>query len=504
MAGPALLTIRGLSKTFSGQTALSGVDFEVLSGEVHGLVGENGAGKSTLIKIVAGIYEPDSGTIELDGRTVHPNQDKLPIAFMHQEVGLVDTMTVGENVALTLGFPSRGGLIQWGRLWGQTEQAYAQLNLRAPDPKGLVGSLSPGDKAILGIVRALARTPRLLVLDEPTAYLTLPDVKRLFDALRRLRAAGTSTILVTHRLHELFEIADRVSVLRNGALVMSSTVAGTSPAAIGEAMLGRRLVALDAAPSASSLGEVVAEIKGVVVHGAKPVSFDIRRGEVLGLVGLRGSGHERIGRAICGDEEIERGEINLGGTALSSRGRHVGRRLREGVALLPADRQREGVFSGMTISENLFPSAATRAGGWHVSVQGEKRRARSLVERFGIRPPDSSEIIDHLSGGNQQRVLLARWFAEPKRLLVIEEPTAGVDVGAKFAIAQYVRGAADKGQAVLIVSSDFEEVAMLCDRVLVFVRGATATELAGKAITEEHVAMACMGAGGHASRVAQA
>jgi ribose transport system ATP-binding protein len=481
---PAALEICGLTKRFLGTLALDGVDLSISPGEIQALVGENGAGKSTLIKILAGIHLPDGGEIRLKGAIVHPHLHHLPISFVHQDLGLVDDLSVGENLALVTGFPRRYGLIDWRRVWSAARGIYQVMSIEPPDPRMQVGSLSTAGKAILGIVRALSRQTEIMVLDEPTAALPEPDAAHLFDVLRRLRSQGTSIIYVTHRLNELFGLADRVTVLRDGRRVRSAGITALTPAALVHDMLGRDVEIAHAASSTEDTADPMLEVEELRVEGLGPLSFRIGHGEIVGLIGLPGAGQSLIGRAVFGAISPDAGRIRLAGEPLPT-GERVCDRVARGIALLASDRGRESAFSGMSVGENLFPNPVLRGRSpWRaVSPARERREAAQAMERFDVRPRDPTALIDWLSGGNQQKVFVGRWLASGSRLFIMEEPTAGVDVGAKFALHQLLRDAARAGAAIMVVSSDFEEVAGLCDRALVLGRGRITGELRGERLT---------------------
>ncbi len=444
------------------------------------MVGENGAGKSTLIKILAGIHKPDSGEIRLHGEPVQPFLHPPPIAFVHQDLGLVDELSVGENVALVAGFPRRHGLIDWGRVWTSAREIYAALNIEAPNPKATVESLGAAGRALLGIVRALARPSEIIVLDEPTASLPEPDARHLFSVLRTLRGSGRSIIYVSHRLNELFGLADQVSVLRDGRHVRTAPIDAVTPRGLVQDMLGREIDLSGTAHAARSQSQPLLEVADLRIEGHGPISFRIAPGEVVGLVGLRGAGQALIGRAIFGAAQPETGEIRLDGAPLPP-GEGIAARIARGVALLPGDRGRESAFSGMSLRENILPNPRIiGAPAWRfVSPSRERQRVATQLDRFDVRPPDPNALIDWLSGGNQQKVFVGRWLQSKARVLVMEEPTVGVDVGAKFAIHGLLRQAAEAGAGVLVVSSDFEEVASLCDRALVVARGRIVAALEG-------------------------
>jgi ribose transport system ATP-binding protein len=479
-----LLAARGITKRFFGALALDAASFELRPGEIHALIGENGAGKSTFIKILAGVYQADSGELQLDGKAVDPAVNALPLAFVHQDLALVDDLSVGENIALIAGYPRKGGLIDWTAVMRQVAPLYATMNVEPPDPERLVITLSLSEKAILGIVRTLAGKPRALVLDEPTAALPEADAQRLFEAVRRLRDAGTSIIYVSHRLNELFGLADRVTVFRDGRHVHTTDIAQTNPERLIEQMLGRSIESVEIARHDTARRPAVLRVDELVVEGRGPLSFDASPGEVVGLVGLRGGGQEAAGRAIFGALATDAGRIVLDGRELP-RTDDIGARIRAGIVLLAGDRMRESTFPGMTLAENLFPNPLIASRGlWQPrAIAAEREAVYARLEQFDVRPRNPASLIDWLSGGNQQKVCLARWLEARARVVILEEPTAGVDIGAKLSIHQMLRKAAADGAAVIVVSSDLEEVAAVCDRALVIDRGRVASEVAGEALT---------------------
>ena len=481
---PPAISIRGLTKTFLSTLALDHVDLTIGRGEIHALVGENGAGKSTLIKTLAGLYEPDEGEIRIDGKVIQPRAEAVPISFVHQDLGLVDDLSIGENVALVAGFPRRYGFISWKRIWTQTQDIYAAMGVDAPDPRALVGTLSAANKAVLGIVRALSQQTSIVVLDEPTASLPGPDAQHLFDILKRLRASGTSILYVSHRLNELFDLVDNVTILRDGRHVRSSSIKALTPDAIVRDMLGHDLeLHHNSTPDARQQSTLL-DVLDLCTGDQGPLSFSVAAGEVVGLVGLRGAGHETIGRSIFGAQRQSSGVVRLGGEEIAA-DLSIADRIAKGIALLPGDRLHESAIGGMTVRENLFPNVAKSAGDlFHpLRLDHESSRVMSVLDRFDVRPRNESALIDWLSGGNQQKVFVGRWLQTGARLYIMEEPTAGVDIGAKGTIHRILRDIAAKGAAVLVVSSDFEEVASLCDRALVIARGTISAELFGASLT---------------------
>lgn len=481
---PPAILIRGLTKRFLSTLALDQVDLLIGRGEIHALVGENGAGKSTLIKTLAGLYKPDEGEIYIDGTLLQPYAEAVPVSFVHQDLGLVDDLSIGENVALVAGFPRKCGFISWKRVWAQAEDIYITMGVDAPDPRALVGSLSAASKAVLGIVRALSQQASIVVLDEPTASLPGPDAQHLFDILKRLRASGTSILYVSHRLNELFGLADKVTILRDGRHVRTSSIATLTPDAIVRDMLGHDLE-LHHNPSPDRQQALpLLEVSNLCTGDQGPLSFTVTAGEVLGLVGLRGAGHETIGRSIFGARRQSSGVVRLGGKEITA-DLSIAARIAAGIALLSGDRLKESAIGGMTLRENLFPNAAKSAGGLFrpLRLDRETSRVATVLDRFDVRPRNESALIDWLSGGNQQKVFVGRWLETGARLYIMEEPTAGIDIGAKGMIHRILRDIAAQGAAVLVVSSDFEEVASLCDRALVIARGTIAAELSGSSLT---------------------
>jgi ribose transport system ATP-binding protein len=493
MADPAvLLQVRGLSKHFGGTLALDAVDVDFAAGEVHALLGENGAGKSTLIKILAGVYRADAGEVLWRGRAIDPAADRLPIAFIHQELGLVDTMTVAENISLVAGYPRRGALIDWR---GAHDAAAGVLERMGGGIAAAtrVGSLPAAGKAIVAIARALAVRADILVLDEPTAALPEADVARLLDVLRRLREQGVGLIYVTHRLDEVFRIADRVTVLRDGRRVATSPIAETAPAALVQAIIGRRLDDLFAAPPPPG-AEIALGVRDLAARGVGPVSFDLRRGEVLGLVGLRGAGHDIAGRAIFGDILPEAGRIEAAGSILRAAGPRTA--IARGIGFVSSKRREESMAPSLSARENLYMNPSMVGVGLLHPIQpgAEQARALGVLQRLSVRPPDTERPIITFSGGNQQKVILSRWMESGCRVLVLEEPTFGVDVGSKAQIYGLLRAACAAGLAVLLVSSDFEEVVGLSHRALVFDRGRVAVELPREKLSVERLTEAASGA----------
>jgi ribose transport system ATP-binding protein len=471
----ALLEMRGITKQFTGTLALDAVDFSVRRGEVHALLGQNGAGKSTLIKIMAGVYPRDRGQTLYAGASVDPETHTLPIAFIHQDLGLVDSMTVAENVAILAGYARRFGLIDWRAVAAASLDALRLMGSHL-DPKMLVAGLTAAEKSIVAIARALAVHAEILVLDEPTAALPEADVAHLLAALDRLRSNGIGIVYVSHRLDEVFRIADRVTVLRDGRNVRTAAIHEITADDLVFDIVGRALERGFEPPAVGS-GDDVLTVQDLVVDATGPVSFSARPGEILGLVGLRGAGHHAIGRAIFGALAPSAGTVRLDGQVLAPGGPEAA--MAAGIGFVSSKRGEESLAANMAVRENLFLNPVLTG---HPLLQllrprDERHAAGGLIDRFSIRPNDGERPVATLSGGNQQKVVVARWLAATVRVLILEEPTIGVDVGSKAEIYALLQQALASGMVVLLISSDFEEIERVCHRALVFNRGRIGAEV---------------------------
>lgn len=476
-----LVRLRGLSKRFGGTLALDSVDLDIRRGSVLALLGPNGAGKSTLIKVLAGVHQADTGEVTVAGHPLGSHAATRNMSFIHQDLGLVPWMTVAENIALGTGYPRRCGLISWRRTRERCDEAL-RIVAGHLDADARIARLGPSERSLVAIARALATRAELIVLDEPTATLPAADCARLFDVLHTLRERGHGILYVSHRLDEVYRVADTFAVLRDGRLVDRGPLAGHSPdrlvhAIVGHAPAGR-------APGTSpAAGPPLLRLAGVRTVSTGEVSLDLRAGEILGMVGLTGAGHMELGRALAGARPILGGQVLLDGRPFHPRTVHSA--LASGVGFVAANRQEEGCAADLTVRENFLanPRAAGAPAAHWISPRRERAEATALIDRFSVHPRDSEVPIATLSGGNQQKVMVGRWLRGHLRLLVLEEPTAGVDVGAKATIHRLLADALASGLAVLLISTDFEEVADVCHRALVFVRGSVSTELSGAALT---------------------
>jgi ribose transport system ATP-binding protein len=490
-ASAPLLDMRGITKAFPGTIALDRVDFAVAAGEIHALVGENGAGKSTLIKILADVHEADAGDILIAGRP-RATYANPPISFIHQDLGLVGAMTVAENIAIVAGYPRPRGLISWR---GAREHAVALLRSIGSDvdPDDRVATLSSADQSLVAIARATAVAADILILDEPTASLPVADVRRLFDTLRTLRARGLGIVFVTHRLDEVFQLADRVTVIRDGRNVITTRVADTNPGELIRHIVGRDLSDMFGSPAPPESASLL-DVRALRVNGVGPIDLRLRSGEILGLVGLRGAGQDAVARALFGAMPDWSGDIRFDGDPIRPRDPAAAMRL--GIAFVSGKRAEESIAASLTVRENVYPNpviVGTALLGW-LAKGRERRRIVDAVRRFNIRPPDPERSVGTLSGGNQQKTVLARWLEADSRLLLLEEPTSGVDVGAKAEIYALLRQHAARGRGVVLVSSDFEEIAGLCHRALVFRRGRVVAEAPREQLTVGRLTQLATGA----------
>ena len=486
-----LLAVTGLAKRFGGTQALRGVDFSVEPGEIHALLGANGAGKSTLIKILAGVYTADGGSIRIGGAPLEAAGSRERISFVHQDLGLIETMSVGENMAMGYGYPRRWPFIDWRAVNGRAARALDHLGSPLPLDRP-VAELSRAEKSIVAIARALSGDASLLVLDDPTASLPEADVGKLFRILKRLAGHGVSVIYVTHRLDEVFRIATAVTVIRDGRTVAVYRPLTATPEQLVTDIVGKAPAARTVERRQSTAARAL-EVRDLRVGHAGPVSFEVGVGEIVGLAGLRGQGHETVGRGLAGVIRREGGEILLAGKAvrLASPADAIAHR----IGFATGKRAEEALAPTLNVKENLFlnPVNFGRAAFGLRSRSGETEAARAILRKFDVRPPDPDREINTLSGGNQQKVVLARWAGQRYRLLVLEDPTIGVDVGAKAQIYRMMTEDAAAGTATVVVSSDLDELVQICDRVLAFSRGRIVAELGRAELTVEALTRAVGG-----------
>ena len=501
------LEARGLTKSFGGTQALRGVDLTLLPGEVHGLLGENGSGKSTLIKILAGFHASDAGELWIDGEAVRLPLEtgqfrELGMSFVHQQLGLVESLSVLENLRVADLASSRSRFrISWRRERARARETFARYGLRL-DPRAVVGDLKPVERALLAIVRAIeenrsAGRGGVVVLDEPTVFLPREGIERLFSLVREAAAGGAAILFVSHDLDEVREITDRVTVLRDGALVGTVVTAEASETQFVEMIIGRRLAAMaEPAHHDRSTKTVGVEVAGVSGASVRDVAFEMHEGEVVGLTGLLGSGFEEVPYLLYGARPAASGRLTIHGVAYELPHLTPHAALDAGMALIPADRPNDGCVGSLPVSENV--SLAVLGEYWGRGMLDRRRMRReagALMRQFDVRPADPSLPYGALSGGNQQKALLAKWFQTGPRLLLLDEPTQGVDVGARQQIYEQIRDATEsRGMHVLCASSDYEQLSVLCDRVIVFGRGRIWRELVGTEVTKERIVEQCYAA----------
>lgn len=500
-----VLALRNLSKSFGGSQALKSVDLTILPGEVHGLLGENGSGKSTLIKILNGFHAPDPGAVlEVGGVAVPlplaPGQFReLGLSFVHQDLGLVLELNVLENLRVSELIAQRGAWISWRSERRRARETFARYNFDL-DPSVPVSELTPTERALLAIVRAVEgiRVAQhtsgsghgLLILDEPTVFLPREGTDQLFRIVRDIVSNGDASVLfVSHDLDEVREVTDRVTVLRDGRLQGTVVTASTTEAELVEMIIGRRLSSLALEPNGLGDHAVDVSIRGLSGGVLHDIDIDVRRGEILGLTGLIGSGFEDVPYYLFGAWRCRKGTLSTHGILFDLAAMTPDRAVANGFVLLPADRQRDGSIASLPVGDNIMLQVLRAyRGPYGLRTRSMKRRAQELLHQFDVRPPDPTLTYESLSGGNQQKALLAKWLQSNPQLIFLHEPTQGVDVGARAQIFGMLGEAARSGACVLVASSDYEQLAAICDRVIVLARGRISTEISGDEVTKERIA----------------
>ncbi|PVX81314.1 sugar ABC transporter ATP-binding protein [Paraburkholderia unamae] len=491
------LVMRNISKHFGGVQALRNVSLEAHGGQVHALMGENGAGKSTLMKILAGAYTPDEGEISLDGQRLTIDSPHAAqahgISVIHQEFSLAKHLSVAENIFLhDLG--AGRTIINWSKLKARAREQLDALGFGELDVSRPVATLSVAEQQIVEICKALSRTSRVLVFDEPTAVLTARETTRLFALLERLKRDGVCIIYISHRLEEIFHLCDSATVLKDGAFVSTVRIADIDEHRLVQLMVGRELGDLFPARDAR-IGETRLDIRDLCAgERVRDVSFHARAGEVLGFSGLVGAGRTETMRAIFGADRRDSGEIRVDGRLIAhlKRPRHG---IESGIGMLPEDRKQQGVLLNMPIRVNAMMKPRNTLARLRCVLdhRAERAQTRELIKRLRVKARDTEIDVSTLSGGNQQKVALMKWLSNGCRVLILDEPTRGVDIGAKIEIYQVINDLARAGVAVIVVSSDMPEIIGLCDRVLVMRAGRIAGELSGPAINEKSLISLAMG-----------
>ena len=457
-----ILRIQGISKSFTDTKALDGVSIDIYKGEIHALLGENGAGKSTLIKILCGVYNCTDGSFVYKGENIGLDTGRLSLSVVHQDLGLVDEMSVAENIAQVIGYQKKGMFISWKKTREKVLEVLKKMECGI-NPDVEVSSLSAAEKSMVAISRALINETDILILDEPTATLPQKDVDKLFQMLRRLKDQGIAIIYVSHRLDEIFEISQKITVLRNGKLVKTALTEEMTPEQLVYDLLGR-------------------EIETAVSEKAGAVSEEI-------LLELRkvNTGHHEVGRCIWGVEPKDSGEILINGEPVQIR--EPAEAIRKGIGFVSSKRKEEGMAEELTVRENLYanPYAVLKERFPIIHLKKEQEAGRRVIDAFSIKTPDEEAAIGTLSGGNQQKVMVARWFEARSDILILEEPTIGVDIGAKMDIYKFMGLLLKEGKGVILISSDVEEVCNIAHRVILFDRGGVLGEVTGKKINRTYL-----------------
>jgi ribose transport system ATP-binding protein len=493
MTESPILEMRGIRKVFPGVVALSNVDFDLLPGEVHALVGENGAGKSTLIKIISGLYQRDDGTIRVNDKEVDFKSPADAIAerikVVYQELDLVPTLSVAENVFLGSYPRGRYGSVDWRALRRQTTQLLASLGLDI-DPQTPVGQLRVAEQQLVEIARALSRQAQIIVMDEPTSALSPAEVENLFGVIERLKEARCGVIYVSHKLEEIFQVADRVTVFRDGQLIATKPIGETNTIDLVTMMVGRELKEFFPKTEAEP-GKPLLEVRNVNARRLHDFNLTVRAGEVVGVFGLLGGGVHTIGRALFGDE-ARTGEVLLDGKAI--RPKSPTDAIRKGLGLLTESRREDGLLPFLSVQTNITLVALRKfaTAGW-IRRRAEAQAAEENVNRLAIKTPSLGQKIRLLSGGNQQKALMARWLLQNPRALMLSEPTRGIDVGSKVEIYRLIDAMAHEGIGVLVMSTELPEILGIADRIIVMYEGRVNGEFTRAEATREQVIAAAAG-----------
>ncbi|MBS1157141.1 MAG: sugar transporter ATP-binding protein [Proteobacteria bacterium] len=489
-----ILVMQGIRKSFPGVAALKNVQLRLFPGEVHALMGQNGAGKSTLIKVLTGVETPDGGEIRLKGELIQPTcvgeAQAIGISTVYQEINLCPNLSVAENIFIGR-FPIRGPAIDWKTIERESQTALAALNIHI-DVTLPLASFPVAIQQMVAIARALSTAAQVLILDEPTSSLDEDEVERLFQALRQLKQKGMAILFVTHFLDQTYAISDRITVLRNGEFVGEYAASALSRLDLINTMVGREIdEASYAAETAAQTGSVAADpyvsACGLGSTGTmRPIDLDIYQGQVLGLGGLLGSGRTETARMLFGIDHTDSGTIRVGGEAVKLNSPR--KAVQHGIAFCPEDRKTEGIIAELSIRENIILALQARRGIFrYLPKRLQRTIADEYIQQLGIRTPDAEKPIGQLSGGNQQKALLARWLATDPKMLILDEPTRGIDIAAKLEIMELVKAQCRKGLAILFISSEMSEVLRVSDRIAVLRDRQKIGEIAGKDADEQSV-----------------
>jgi rhamnose transport system ATP-binding protein len=490
-----ILELNHIDKQFPGVKALDDVQFDIRPGEIHALVGENGAGKSTLIKIASGVYQPDKGEIRLNGDPIKFNDPREAqhsgIATIYQELLLYPELSVAENIFMGHAPRTRFGAIDWGTMRRAALDLLASLDIHDMDVTRKVGALTVGNRQRVEIAKALSMNARVLIMDEPTAAITEADVDRLFNIIALLKDRGVAILYISHRLHEIFVIGDRVTVLRDGKYIDTKLVADTTEDELIHMMVGRTIDNLFPKMDAE-IGQTVLEVHHLNRKPlTKDVSFELRAGEIVGLAGLIGAGRSELAHVIFGYTPAESGSILINGREVKIK--HPGQAMQHGIAYLPEDRGTQGLVREMTLRENTSLTVLRElSNATFINRQEELSLARRMIQQLSIRAYSPNQIVAKLSGGNQQKVVVGKWLATKPHVLIMDEPTRGIDVGSKAEIHRLMSQLAQDGLAILMISSELPEVLGMSDRILVMREGRIVAEYSREDATQDNVGTAMM------------
>lgn len=485
MSKKTVLKLNNITKRYPGVVALDKVSFELQEGEVHAIIGENGAGKSTLIKCLCGAIVPEEGSIEIAGETydsMNPKLSKdLGIEVVYQELNLIDGLTVAENVCFGAKY---GRFVNFKLLTKKTQEVFERLNVKI-DPKKLVMELSTAQQQLVEIAKSVSKDVKVLILDEPTAPLTIEDVDILFEIIRTLKKNGVSIIYISHRLDEIFQITDRITVMRDGQYVTTLNTNETNRNELIKYMVGRELKDIYVENTNVS-AERMLELESVCGNGDENITMHVNKGEIVGLAGLVGAGRTELARLLFGADKIDSGIIRLDGKELKIS--HPGDAIKEGIGLIPEDRKRQGALLQFGIDWNIALSHLPEISKYtFVNEKIVAEQADEYIEKLKIKTPYRNQLVRNLSGGNQQKVVLARTLVNDSKLIIFDEPTRGIDVGARSEIYHLLNDLARQGKSILMISSDMEELIGMSDRIYVLAEGKITGELKKAEFTQEKI-----------------